>query len=165
MFEIISILIVIGVGYLIWDDIGPEAIAPFVAITAAFLFLFGLIIVEVFNLQYETGRQNSKTEIYSLKSGIQIKGEFFMFGGIINGTEYYYMYQSNDKGGFTRLNLPVSNCEIYQDEDNKPYIFQQKVEYTVSKWIAIWPEFKDYKDSTIEIHVPKNTIIQQYKLD
>ena len=74
------------------------------------------------------------------------------------------MFIKNAKNGYDRFKVLVSNSTIYQDTDEKPYISWQEV-FTAPSPQVTWFNYEWVTHTNYELHVPKNTIIQQYKVN
>ena len=113
----------------------------------------------------EVSRVNHVSPVFSLRNVSSIEGNFYLGSGYIRGTENYYMFTKDERGGFVRTQIPSYNCIIFQDNDTNPHLSWQTVTYRVPKYCFVWPEFRESKDTKYDIHVPKNTIIQEFKVD
>lgn len=141
-----------------WDDNFAIIIPVFFGWMACLLvFMIGS------SFLIETHRTDNKQNIYSLRNSDSISGSFFLGSGAIGGTEYYYTFVENGRGGYYREKYPAYNCHIFQDTDSGAYKFWQTVYYRYPRWLTFWsPTFK--KSTMIDLHVPKNTIIERYEL-
>jgi len=114
----------------------------------------------------EIGRVNCQENIYSIKNVDGLAGSFCLGSGYISSREYYYVFAKENDGSFHRISLKSSDSYLFQDENTKPYIFWQQITYRPSYWIHIWPrKFNWTEDSVYSIHVPTNTIIQEFKVN
>ena len=113
-----------------------------------------------------------KTEIYSIDKNVNIEHNtvFILGTGSINSEYCYNFYVKYGKNelAFKLNNVSAKNCVIIEDEEHQPYIIKSKK--VVLKNPKVWEnwitnnQIKDYEsDETIEIHVPKGTIVQELK--
>ena len=96
-----------------------------------------------------------KDEIISLKTSNEISGSFFLGCGSIKG-ETYYFYYNKIKDNIYKLEKSDA-LETIIIEDGNTYI-----EYTMS-YRECTGEKLGQKEN-IKIHVPKGTIIKEFKL-
>ena len=151
---------------MLWDILAP-------LIFVGGLFCIGCIITFiVYYIDHEekkTVRVNlSKTyEIYSLKDNTKIEGQIsgsvFAINGYINQRLVYYVYKK-DGDGYSRTTLN-GNAKIFEDTENGGYV---KENWNICPKVYIKQHFFADKDPVlvnIEIHIPKGTLIKQFKLD
>jgi len=88
-------------------------------------------------------------QIKSLNDGSQISGHFTLGSGYIKQDPVFIVYERLQNEGYVLKTLPADDTIIYEDNPSIPYIRVSgcafKLEY--------------------EIHVPSESIIQQYALD
>jgi hypothetical protein len=138
------------------------------------VFIFS--VVTAFNIPVDSKVKEVKTDIVALSNGTQSQGSmtgaiFIVSGSINQKPVYYYFEQTSDKG-YKQSNISSDNVIIYQDTVDTGYI-KQITYYNVTKpdyakrwkgWAWYYSEYLPYKVTT-EIHVPPNTINQQFNLD
>jgi hypothetical protein len=145
-------------------------------ISVFLLLLFvGVIITSLIlasSVPLVTTKTTNQINIVALSNGTQIQGESFLFAGEINQEPVYYYFQTTSNGGFVQNDISANNVTIYQDTINTGYILT----INISR-IAKPSYFKKYKNwiwmfrtygipiTTTEIHVPPNTIVQQFNLN
>ena len=103
------------------------------------------------------GKETPKHDVFpivSLRGEIQAEGSFFLGCGSIDGYEYLMTFRERRDGGLERLQVPMYKVVIYEDSDESPY---------VEIWDYFWSGSKGTKDR-YEFHVPKGTIIKEFKL-
>ena len=83
-------------------------------------------------------------------------GSFFLGCGTIGTEDYFYTYIKRGKG-FNLKKYRASICTIYEDGNNNPYI---RIWY---KEVYDVPEL-DRTYLKIDFHVPKGTIVREFKL-
>ena len=149
-----------------WRDFGIYMLA-LLGISATTL-ISGLILAAAFGigqsslLAVEVNRKDAQYSIYSLRNTDNISGSFFLGSGRIDSNEYYYMFAKNERGGYIRSKLPVNSCSLYQDSDT-PYVRYQLITFRQNKWVSFIP-FEWVENSSYDIHVPANTIIEKYEV-
>jgi len=148
-----------------------EDIADFIILSclgSVMLSIAAMVIFPIVSYNYppiEKRRIDHKVEIYSLRNTENLQGQFFFLGGgYIDQQEYYYMFIKDEKGGFNRFKLEASNSTIYQDADETPYVYWQEIVTATSPQVT-WFNIESIHNTLYELHVPKNTIIQQFKVN
>jgi len=123
----------------------------------AAIFLFGIMLtISVFVPHHFT---TEKKNLFVLQDGTQTGGSFFLGIGTIDGTPTYTYYVQEGKGA-KLANTEADEVIVYQDTD-KAYLVQQTDCKTNIEWLI-----KCATDERVtEIHVPKNTIKQNFVLD
>jgi hypothetical protein len=137
------------------------------------LFAGGLscLVVLSCHVPLQTITQTNKVDIVALSNSALLHGEYFLFGGYVNQNPVYYYYQKTSDGGFVEKNISANNVVIYQDTASEGYILiietksvaDKNFAKKYNKWVPIQSYYSD--NFKIEIHVPPNTIIQQFNLD
>lgn len=118
-------------------------------------FLFNFLLSRPMDKHYMTERNN----LAVLQDSVQTQGAFFLGSGVIGGTPKYTFYRE-DGTGKKLESVDASTVTVYEDTD-KPYLIRQTDCKTSMTWLAYC--FSD--ERVTEIHVPKNTIKQNYVLD
>ena len=113
-----------------------------------------------------------KEKIYSLNlmDHTQISGSFILgVGGFSSHNNIQYVMFKGIEGGKKIYRCSDYETVIYEDGDTDPYMVEYyHVVYDVSHiklWSLKYNETGNYRDGTIRLHVPKNTIKVQYDLD
>lgn len=128
----------------------------FIFLTLSFAAGFGV----------ETHRDECRANIYSLKNTQGFEGRFCLGSGYIGSLEYYYMFQKVENGGLARVHLRPDDCIIFQNEENNPNVYWQRIHYRFPKWALLWPAVPlDSKDTKYNINIPSNSVVQQFKID
>lgn len=100
----------------------------------------------------------SITPIYSVKDDTAIEGSFFLGCGRIDTYMTYLFYTGDDTNGFQRQMIDATNVYVYRDSETpqmiKKRVWKMKVMDTMTKTKVCSPV------DIIELHVPKNTLIQ-----
>jgi hypothetical protein len=125
-------------------------------------FIWGPALIISAEYPVEVSREDRQYQIYSIRNNDNISGSFFLGSGRINEVEHYYMFAKNERGGFIRSKIQVNNAALYEDS-NSPYVFYQKVTYRFNKWVCLIP-FTWEENTSYDIHVPANTIIEKYEV-
>ena len=101
----------------------------------------------------------SITPIYSTKDDTAVEGSFFLGCGRINTYMTYLFYTGDDTNGFQRQMIDATNVYVYRDSDVpqmiKKRVIRMEVVDTVTQTRVCSPV------DIIELHVPKNTLIQE----
>lgn len=126
--------------------------------------LFALVIMTPWASAHEIQRQNHSRDIYSLKQNQEISGSFFLGSGGFGSSEQYYMFAKDERGGLERLAVNSWNCYIFQDQDERPQLKWQDITYEYPRWLTLFSVSYESRTS-YDIHVPANTVIQQFKVD
>jgi len=132
-----------------------EGIVALIAIIAAvFIVSFG----------FSTSLQpDYVVPIASLNDNSRIYGSFTLGSGSVKSEPVFVVYSQLRNGGYQLETYPADQCTIYMDSDTLPHI--QVYRTVVSFYSLQLPgcEFPSWR--TYDIHVPKGTIVQQYRLD
>lgn len=100
----------------------------------------------------------------SFRDAIGIHGSFFIGSGSIDSKLKYYFYKKLPDEGYQADSVDAKNAIIYQDEIKQPYMdvyglrFTNQLENLFAFPTGVW--YSSYK-----IHVPPNSITQNYKLN
>lgn len=143
-----------------------------VAGIAAFfgLILFETIIFLLFNVYVdlggctkETHRDSQEMEIFSIRNVDSVSGSFFFLGsGYIGGSEFYYTFIKDSRGGYNRWSVNSNYATLFMS-DVKPKVYWQVVHYSWPKWFCPWsPDIT--KNTSYDIIVPVGTIIEKYDI-
>lgn len=113
------------------------------------LISVAIFIVCVFTIK-NTYLPDQKRYIHSVKKESEIHGSFAMFGGTIDQEQYYFVYEK-DKYGYLLKKYNTDQTRIVEDENKHPYVVRKDA------------LFKD--SATYILHVPKNTLVLQYRIE
>jgi hypothetical protein len=101
----------------------------------------------------------SITPIYSVKDDTAIEGSFFLGCGRIDTYMTYLFYTGDDTNGFQRQMIDATNVYVYRDSET-PQMIKKRV--MRMKVIDVMTQTKMCSPiDIIELHVPKNTLIQE----
>jgi hypothetical protein len=126
-----------------------------------FVFFISLIFVCIIGELVETKEVlQPKIELSALKDNSSIEGRFYLFGGSIDGVDYYH-YIEQKNGYKQKGKIKSDGVKIYEDGEN--YIQECKREFKNPVWNN-WLGLFDY-DCPGEIHIPKDSITTQYNID
>lgn len=100
------------------------------------------------------------TPIYSIHMNDGVHGSFFLGSGTVNSYTQYLFYKDSGTGGYVLDKVFTDGTVIFQDENNQPYI--RKIE-TAQVDRKSGERFGTYSNR-FEIHVPKGTIVEEYRL-
>jgi len=103
-----------------------------------------------------------RDKLVTLKDNITTEGSFFLGSGTINGEHKYFYYKENGQGGFLAESVNSKGVPIYEDSDTEPYISILANEFINRKFDVL---FIPNTDICYAFHIPKNSIIRDYKLD
>jgi len=129
-----------------------------------FSSLLGILFALMVGIFLPNKTKITKYEILAIKDGNSTNGSFFLGCGTIKNKNYYYYYRKNNNG-FSQDKVLSDNVIIYEDAtDSTSYIkLQQKIlETPYDNWGILDDKVEK---NPIEFHVPKGTIIKQFKLD
>lgn len=134
-------------------------------LTVFLTFTIG-IITGGFLGETEKSRETYTTPIYSLRNQLQIEGQFSLGSGFVDSQEHYYFFTKDNRGSYQAFHAKACNAYIFEDEEKTPYARWQTVHYVPSIWVCYFTRkiFDRYEDTALDLHVPKNTIIQEYKV-
>jgi hypothetical protein len=115
-----------------------------------FIFAMAFMVVLVMWIIWDSTQPIEYTiQIKSLNDGSQISGHFSLGSGYIKQEPVFVVYEGLNNGGYVLKTLPADDTIIYEDNPPVPYI---RVHGT-------------HAQKLYEIHVPSESIIQQYTLD
>lgn len=145
------------------------------------LLMFSFIFLSIFsNIICETEIEivAEKKNIISLNDTNTTYGQysnfFFIGNGYINNKNIYSFYSQTMDGGYKRENIDASITTIYEDENDAPYILYNKkhIKFKPIKnafWLLLFstkrPSSINQRNISIELHIPKNTIVRNIQLD
>jgi hypothetical protein len=149
--------------------------AVLVGLFSILAWLGGTITLIVFSCNVQTISVNEKqtTSIVAINNGSESNGGYFLFSGYLNQSQVYYYFKQTDNDGFIQDSIPAKNAVIYQDTIDNGYItittnrkfvdpdYANKYKH----WVIYLKEYISYVPQEIEIHVPPNTILQEFKID
>jgi len=100
--------------------------------------------------------------IASLRTSDQIQGDFILGSGNINEKTYYVYYTKGNDDGYSINKIDANLCKIFMDDrtDGALLTIYSKVDDDKRYWAFGTNWFDHY-----ELHVPKGSIIQQYKIE
>lgn len=113
-----------------------------------------LFVVSAFSIS-QIHLPDEKYNIYSVKREGEIEGHFGIFGGSIHTEQYYFVYQK-DKYGYVLEKYPANTTSIVEDEEDQPYVIEKDF------WWKNNNNARNYKNI---IHVPKGTLILEYRIE
>jgi hypothetical protein len=126
------------------------------------IFLFCNVIVDLGGYKKETYRESQEMEIFSIKNVDTVSGCFFLGSGYIGGSEFYYTFIKDSRGGYNRWSVNSNYATLFMS-DIKPKVSWQVVHYGWPKWFCPWsPDIT--KNTSFDIIVPVGTIIEKYDI-
>lgn len=167
---IIIALVLAGFSTLIWNETLMARIVGFVFFTIVYLSVATIIMVALDSTLWGIADKKEtiiKTRIYGINKETTLTGSFVIGCGTINNDYRYSYYVKYGKNESYKLDdVSSKNSVIIEDEEQHPYITKWKFVEIVNKnkwknWILIPQKIEDIDD--IEIHVPKGTIVQDFK--
>lgn len=124
------------------------------------LWVFASMILSfLVNLPLHKTYSTERKDLTILQDGTQTTGSFFLGIGSFDGEQKYSYYVSQN-GGSKLEQTKADTVTVYQDSE-EAYLLQQ----TYCKTSADWLTFCVSDGRVTEIHVPKNTIKQNFVLD
>ena len=104
--------------------------------------------------------------IYSLHDFNTVEGRFFLGSGTIGGVSKYTMYvDANDEGGLKQLQIRADRVTIYRDGGDSPYVVTIQRCKINKKTGEVVGTISVYGYPKYDLHVPSNTIVEEYVLD
>ena len=127
----------------------------------------GIITLLYCNFKIEDHRVQNTVQIYSIKNTSEIHGDFCLGSGSIDSSEYYYAFQKYPDNSLKRISFRVEDSFLYQDTTNGevPYVDWQTIVYRAPKWLSFWPHFYTEDRTYYYVHVPTNTVVEQFQID
>lgn len=119
-----------------------------------------------------------KERIYNVSNDTRISGRFFIGSGYINERESYFVFSKDSSGGYLRKGFPVAETIVYEDTTELSS-FTPYVEYPIGLLVKLDRITKDTiskeefdltnslwsSNDKTKLHVPKGTVVQEYKID
>ncbi|MCL1839888.1 hypothetical protein FWF89_02745 [Candidatus Saccharibacteria bacterium] len=129
---------------------------------AMFSLVVGLIMAGIITAKYPGTIEivYHDTPILALQDNTSISGGGLIFVTISSSPEYVF-YEKNTDGSIEQKRINVRGVKIFESEDDQPFVRRTEEQTkAASPWcLSIGPVFKT------EFHVPKGTVIQEYRLD
>lgn len=135
-----------------------------------FLVGGGIIVFALDGILYQIADKKEtpiKTYIYGIDmKAANSKGTFFLGCGTIENDYRYSYYVKTKDSSFKLDDVSAKKTTIVEDEEVQPYIMKWKSVEVVNK--EAWKNWftrmkKDVEVDSVEIHVPKGTILQEMK--
>lgn len=104
----------------------------------------------------------STQKIYCLNDNGDINGKMYLFSGSVSEEDVYKMYIDNN-GGKSLLKVSADNSIIY--EDNQTQIQTYECKFQNKFIIFLLGEYTLFSPNKYEIHIPKESITNQYNID
>ncbi len=101
-----------------------------------------------------------ETRLVSLQDSIDVKGQFFLFGGSIEGEPYYYFYKELSSGGYQLDKIEAYRVIIFEEDRDNALMVQYRNIYEKTSWSFRVAEYSKY-----EIYIPRGTLIRNFRLD
>ena len=164
MLHIILVLAILGYCYYLYRSRYKNGDYIFTGIMISlFLSIIILVIANSTSVFKESCREGHSIEIVSLSNSQSVSGSFFLGSGIINSTEYYFSFVRNSDGSFSRWKTPTYNAKLYLTNNKKPQIIWDRICYRAPSWLT-YITCNQYQNSSYDIYVPENTIIQKFEV-
>jgi hypothetical protein len=113
---------------------------------------------------YEERVITSTTPIYSIHLSDGIYGSFSLGYGTVSSYNQYLYYKDSGTGGLLLDSVRADGTVIYQDENEHPYVRKTENVAVDTKTGEINRfNLRNYSVK-YEIHVPKGTVVEEYKL-
>ena len=139
-------------------------IAAFFGLLVLESLMFSLFLpfIEIGGHTNETNRDSQEMEIFSIKNVDSVSGRFFLGSGYIGGSEFYYTFIKDSRGGYNRWSVNSNFATLFMS-DVKPKVSWQVVHRAWPKWFCPWsPDFT--QNTSYDIIVPVGTIIEKYEI-
>ncbi len=104
-------------------------------------------------------------KIVAMRDGSQTEGSFFLWGGQLEGVDYFFCYGKTDNGGLVRVKFGANNTVVYEDASSPDDCRVETVKLVPKDG---WREFVLPFDPPIlsyAIHVPSGTVVRQFTAD
>lgn len=138
-------------------------------VVSCFILIPGVVIGLIFSWQPDP-QPHPTTQLVNLQDSSGVYGRFFLGSGTIREYPAYYYYKEIAPGQYTYNNLVqepgTAQIVVFTDEENNPYLktLQECYKQTDSFWwVSVNGSFCNIIQQ--EFHVPKDSIIQNFKLD
>lgn len=127
--------------------------------------LVGLLMTLIFSIFFPHYEVSNKHNIIAMKDGSSIYGSMFLGSGTINEKQYYFYYEKEADGAITQHKLLVNCSKIFEDSPDSTgwvelHYFKTKEPY--NNWAGCGGE-REFDHA--EIHVPKGSVVREYKMD
>jgi len=150
-----------------WTKIGYSILGLLGGIVGGVL-IAGMITLFIGNFFETDNITTIKYELLSFGDGEKSDGDFFLGCGNIDEkmVYYYYRYDTTDSKAIVRRRISADISKIYEDDITKPYILVKIKDTDVKSGRGYWvPLSRNEGWQRYEIHLPKGSVIRQYKLD
>ena len=160
---LIAILVILTTIVTVKKGVGFGIVASFgIIVIESLVFSLFLPFVELGGYTKETHRDSQEMEIFSIKNVDSVSGSFFLGSGYIGGSEFYYTFIKDSRGGYNRWSVNSNYATLFMS-DAKPKVSWQVVHSAWPKWFCPWsPDFT--QNTTYDIIVPVGTIIEKYDI-
>lgn len=103
----------------------------------------------------------STTKILSLTDNGGVAGTFIFGSGSVRTSPVFVAYIQNPDGSFQLITFPTEQSKVYQDQISGGYVEEHELYgCMLVGTISVRPRTTQYL-----IHIPKDSIIKQFKLD
>ncbi len=135
-------------------------------IAAIVHFFYWLFFTPPQNGNYENRGKTRTSEIFSLRTSTNIKGDFILGIGSIKGQDYYIFYRRTESGGLIREKIETENCILYEGHP-KPFMMESgSIWYRLADGDTIRRTFaRDEYNSLVTLYIPKGTITERTNID
>lgn len=161
MLQIILVLTILGYSYYLYRSRSKDGDYIFGGVMISLFVIILLTTIGNTVFLKEQFRTNCSTEIISLSNSQSISGSFFLGSGVIDSTEYYFTFKKDSDGSFSRWKTPTYNAKLYLTNNKKPQITWDRICYRAPTWLT-YITCNQYRNSSYDIYVPENTIIQKF---
>lgn len=108
------------------------------------------------------GRWEAETiPLVALQDGSGVSGNFFLGSGYIKNDLTYYYYQQGSDSGIYGKTVKAEKAVIYEDQEDTPIVR----EWHCMSIGASWQWAVCVPRTETEFHVPKGSVLSQYKMD
>lgn len=150
-----------------WDHCGSATLSFLMSASVSSVIFLIVIVAGSFSLKLETSHYFY--EIVSLKDNGGIQGAYqrnFLYGvGYINSTENYVVMKRRS-GGYEREIIPSQGVLVVEDDSVPPQVMMEQTCYTdrfLERFFLKANRCPEQK--AIRLFVPKNTVVQQFKIN
>jgi hypothetical protein len=102
-----------------------------------------------------------RTALVSLRDQTNTEGSIFLF---IEGKDYYGYFVGDSALGYHKEKIAADGIRIYEDQDSTGWLLEKRlvVDKPWRKWVL---DGEGGSCAHYEFHVPKGTIVRQFKLE
>lgn len=151
-------------------DLSEHVLSTFLSLFVSFFItsIYLIICFSIIQAHPEIDHYVDDTKsIISIRNSNSMSGSFFLGSGSFNSEEYYVCYYKNTNNGIKQFRSKVDSSIIFEDTDKDPFVEIYRNKYDVGwfKYISVLNPVYVNDFSHIEYHVPKNTVVCNFKVE